>query len=202
MNIHQVCVSYINEHDRFLVRINTRGEEEVRLWFTRRLTLGLLPMLEKASNEQLARQAKPIKPTDPLEAQRQHMLDNFKQEATAYNGDYNTPYREEGATLPLGAEPLLVTEIKMTPLASGDLQIEILEKLGEKTRQLQLALDAQLSQGLVSLLNKGMTSARWLETDIAVAVNVGPRPAQAEAQELEHEPLVAVPDTDKPRYLN
>lgn len=202
MNIHQVCVSYINEHDRFLVRINTRGEEEVRLWFTRRLTLGLLPLLEKASAEQLTRQAKPIKPTDPLEAQRQHLLDNFKQEAAAYNGDYNTPYREEAATVPLGAEPLLVTEIKMTPLASGDLQIDILEKLGEKTRHLHLALDAQLTRGLVSLLNKGMSSARWLETDMAVAVHVSPRPAQAEAQEQEHEPLLAAPDADKPRYLN
>ena len=202
MNIHQVCVTYINEHDRFLVRINTQGEEEVRLWFTRRLTLGLLPLLEKASQEQLTRQAKPIKPTDPLEAQRQHLLDNFEQEAAAYNGDYKTPYREETATLPLGTEPLLVTEIKMTPLADGDLQIDILEKLGEKTRHLHLALDAQLTRGLVSLLNKGMSSARWLETDIAVAVNVSPRPAQAEAQELDHEPLVAAPDADKPRYLN
>ena len=100
----------------------------------------------------------------------------------------------------MGAEPLLVTEIKMTPLASGDLQIEILEKLGEKTRHLHLALDAQLTRGLVSLLNKGMSSARWLETDIAVAVNVSPRPVQAQTQE--HEPLVAAPDADKPRYLN
>jgi hypothetical protein len=199
MNIHQVCVSYINEHDRFLVRINTQGEEEVRLWFTRRLTLGLLPLLEKASQEQLTRQSKPIKPTDPLEAQRQHLLDNFEQEAAAYNGDYKTPYREETATLPLGTEPLLVTEIKMTPLADGDLQIVILEKLGEKTRHLHLALDAQLTLGLVSLLNKGMNSSRWLETDIAVAVNVN-RTARAEAQD--QEPLLAAPDADKPRYLN
>lgn len=200
MNIHQVCVSYINEHDRFLVRINTRGQEEMRLWFTRRLTLGLLPLLEKASQEQLARQAKPIKTSDTLEAQRQHLLDNFKQEAASYNGDYETPYREDAATLPLGAEPLLVTEIKMTPLASGDLQIDILEKLGEKTRHLHLALDAQLTRGLVSLLHKGMSSARWLETDIAVAVNLSPRSAQAEAPE--REPPVSAPDTDKPRYLN
>lgn len=200
MNIHQVCVSYINEHDRFLVRINTRGEEEMRLWFTRRLTLGLLPLLEKASQEQLARQAKPIKTSDSLEVQRQHLLDNFKQEAASYNGDYETPYREDAATLPLGAEPLLVTEIKMTPLTSGDLQINILEKLGEKTRHLHLALDAQLTRGLVSLLHKGMRSARWLETDLAVAVNLSPRLSQSEAQE--REPLVSAPDTDKPRYLN
>jgi len=130
------------------------------------------------------------------------LLDNFKQEAAAYNGDYETPYREDTATLPMGAEPLLVTEINMTPLASGDLQIDILEKLGGKTRHLHLALDAQLTRGLISLLNKGMGSARWLETDIAVAVNVTPRPAQADAQDQEHEPLLGAPDADKPRYLN
>ena len=47
-----------------------------------------------------------------------------------------------------------------------------------------------------------MSSARWLETDMAVAVHVGPRPAQTEAQEQEYEPLLAAPDADKPRYLN
>jgi hypothetical protein len=200
MNIHQVCVSYINEHDRFLVRINTRGEEEVRLWFTRRLTLGLLPLLEKASEEQLSRQAGPVSPADPLDAQRQRMLDNFRQEAASYSGDFQTPYREEAASLPLGAEPLLVTEIKITPLTSGDLQIDILEKLGEKSRQLNLSLNAQLICGLVSLLNKGLRSSCWLENDIAVSVKVNTGPLRHEPTDAE--PLVPTHDADKPRYLN
>ena len=172
----------------------------MRLWFTRRLTLGLLPLLEKASQEQLARLVTPIQAADPLEAQREHMLENFKNEAAAYNGDYDTPYREEAATLPLGPEPLLVTEIKMTPLASGDLQIDIHEKLGEKIRHLHLGLDAQLTRGLVSLLNKGMDSARWLETDMAVAVHVNTRRSKAGAND--QEPMMTTLDADKPRYLN
>ena len=196
MNIHQVCVSYINEHDRFLVRINTRGEEEVRLWFTRRLTLGLLPLLEKASSEQISRQSSPLNLATPLEEQRQRMLDDFKQEAAAYKGDYQTPYREQAVELPLGAEPLLITEVKMTSLATGELQLDLLEKLADEVRNLQIKMDAQLTHGLVSLLNQGLSSSHWLDTEIAIAVKVNT------PKSLVSQDAMELLEAEKPRYLN
>ena len=105
MNIHQVCVSYSHEHDRFLVRINTRNDEEVRFWFTRRLTLGLLPLLEKALAEQITRQSSPLNLNAPFYEQRRQMLENFQQEAASYNSDFQTPYHEEMTSLPLGPDP-------------------------------------------------------------------------------------------------
>jgi hypothetical protein len=36
------------DNDRILVRINTQHGEEMRLWFTRRLVLGLWPSLSRA----------------------------------------------------------------------------------------------------------------------------------------------------------
>ena len=200
MNIHQVCVTYINEHDRFLVRINTRGQQEVRLWFTRRLTLGLLPLLHQAAQEQVRSQAKAVNPADPLTTQRQHLLDNFSQEAASYKGDFETPYQEAAACLPLGPEPLLVTEIKLTPQPNGELQIGILEKIGEQSRHLNMSLDPTLTRGLVSLLDKGMTSSQWLsiETTAALAAVTGP----ASAQTPEADAAITALDADKPRYLN
>lgn len=192
MNIHQVCVSYIHEHDRFLVRINTRQDEEVRLWFTRRLTLGLLPLLDKASAKLLASQTAPVSTAAPLEEQRQRMLDNFRQEAATYDGDYQTPYHEKAAILPLGGEPLLVTEIKMTPLANGQLQLEILEKLAESVRNLQVTMDAQLTCGLVQLLNQGVSASQWTD--------VGTKPLQMQTGASDAAFLIG--DLDKPRYLN
>jgi hypothetical protein len=192
MNIHQVCVSYIHEQDRFLVRINTRQDEEVRLWFTRRLTLGLLPLLDKASGKLLASQAVPVSTAAPLQEQRQRMLDNFKQEAAAYDGDYQTPYRDTATVLPLGSEPLLVTEIKLTHLAHGQLQMEILEKLGESARNLQVCMDTQLICGLVQLLNQGVSASRWLE------VGQKPLPMQTGASEAS----ALGSEMEKPRYLN
>jgi len=197
MNIYQVCVSYSHEHDRLLVRINTRSDEEVRLWFTRRLTLSLLPLLEKASAEQITRQASPLNPAAPLDEQRRRLLENFQQEAASYNGDYQTPYREKLTALPLGPEPLLVTEVKITPLAEGELELNIIEKLDEKTRHLHVKLDAQMTRGLVFLMNQALNTSLWLETEIGVAVkiNAGKSPA-------EHEPTALALDADKPRYLN
>ncbi len=193
MDIHQVCVSYVHEQDRFLVRINTRQDEEVRLWFTRRLTLGLLPLLDKASAKLLASQTKPVSTVATLEEKRQHMVDNFKQEAAAYDGDYHTPYREDAHVLPLGAEPLLVTEIKITPLASGQMQLAIVEKLGETRRNLYITMDAQLTCGLVQLLNQGVSASQWV--DASTPPLDPPHNGAAEAASLSG-------DMDKPRYLN
>ena len=193
MNIYQVCVSYVHEQDRFLVRINTRQDEEVRLWFTRRLTLGLLPLLDKASVKLLANQSVALGSAAPLEEQRQRMLDDFKMQAAAYDGDYRTPYREKAGTLPLGSEPLLVTEIKLLPLASGKMQLEVMEKLKGSARNLQITMDAQLTCGLVQLLNQGMSASKWLD--------VASQPAQTpQADAAETSSLIS--HLDKPRYLN
>ena len=73
MNIHQLSVNYIQEHDRILVRINTTASEELRLWFTRRLTLNLLPMVQKIVAEWIAKQeavkSASISPTAAADAQ-------------------------------------------------------------------------------------------------------------------------------------
>jgi hypothetical protein len=199
MNIHQVCVSYNHEHDRFLVRINTRSDEEVRLWFTRRLTLGLLPLLEKASAEQISRQASPSNPAAPVDEQRRQLLENFQQEAASYNGDYKTPYREQLTALPLGPEPLLVTDIKMTALADGELELNMHEKRTDNTRNLNIRLDAQLTRGLVSLMNQALSTSRWLETEIGVTVKIN---TGKTSQGHEHEPTAHALGADKPRYLN
>jgi hypothetical protein len=197
MNIHQICVSYNHEHDRFLVRINTRSDEEVRLWFTRRLTLDLLPLLEKASTEQITKQASPVNPSEPMDEQRRLLLENFQQEANSYKGDYQTPYREKLTALPLGPEPLLVTEVKMNPLADGVLELNMHEKLAENTRNLQIKLDAQLTRGLVLLMNQALVTSHWLETEIAVTVKIN-----ANKTPQEHALMALALDEDKPRYLN
>jgi hypothetical protein len=56
MNIHQLSVNYLQEQDRILARINTTDGAELRLWLTRRLTMGLMPLLNKIVTEQVAKQ--------------------------------------------------------------------------------------------------------------------------------------------------
>lgn len=171
MNIHQLSVNYIQEHDRILVRINTTANEELRLWFTRRLSLGLMPMLQKQVAEWVAKQETMKSPLTmsaaTADAQTQAMLADFKREESLQKSDFQTPYKAPNA-LPLGAEPLLVTEISVTPLPSGQLQMAFNEKLpldnGQphpNPRGFRVALEQKLVHGFVHLLDKALGVSQW-----------------------------------------
>jgi hypothetical protein len=171
MNIHQLSVNYVQEHDRILVRINTTAGEELRLWFTRRLTLGLQPMLQKIVAEWVAKQeavkSPSISPTATADAQTQAMLAEFKREESLQKSDFQTPYKPPNA-LPLGPEPLLITEISVTPLPSGQLQLSFNEKLpldngqpSPNPRGFRVALEQKLVHGFVHLLEKAVATSQW-----------------------------------------
>lgn len=198
MNIHQLNVSYVNEQDRLLLRINTRAGEELRLWFTRRLTLSLLPVLKTTSADQMKRYTAQANPAASHEEQRQHMLESFQKEAEAYKGDYTRPFRErtqDQATTQV-TEPLLVSEVKISLSTSGQLQLQMFEKLPHKAqaRNAQLVMDPPLTQGLLHLLNQALKKSQWLEL---------PSPA-ASLQAVESPDAAAAPEdgADRPKYLN
>jgi hypothetical protein len=194
MNIHQLSVNYIGEQDRILARINTTAGEELRVWFTRRLTLGLMPLLGKVVAEQVARQeaAKPhsITAVATADDQTKQMMAEFKKEESLQKADFRTPYRDQPVALPLGPEPLLVTEINLTPQPSGHLQMNFHEKLPgvDKPRSFQMALEQQMTHGFVHLLERAVEQSQW---------NVGAQVAGAAQPE---EPSTAM--GEKPRYLN
>ncbi len=177
MNIHQLSVNYVQEQDRILVRINTTAQEELRLWFTRRLTLGLKPMLHKIVAEWVAKQETVKSPLTmsaaTADAQTQAMLADFKREESLQKSDFQTPYKAPNA-LPLGAEPLLVTEISVTPLPSGQLQMAFNEKLpldnGQphpNPRGFRVALEQKLVHGFVHLLDKALDVSQWAGVSVS-----------------------------------
>jgi hypothetical protein len=133
----------------------------------------------------------------PFYEQRRQMLENFQQEAASYNSDFQTPYHEEMTSLPLGPDPLLVTEVKITPLAGAELELNILEKLAEQTRSLHIKLDAQLNRGFVTLLNQALTTSQWLEAEIGVTVKINSNKSSSN-----NESIALSNDDEKPRYLN
>jgi hypothetical protein len=195
MNIHQVNVSYVGEQDRVLLRINSVDGEEFRIWLTRRLGLQLLPVLDKSSQNQLQSQLPPPDPSAPLPEQRQQILQNFQKEAAAYQGDFQTPYKDQPAVLPLGEEPLLVTELNLTPQADGKLHMALLERLAQRKRDMQLVMDASLTQGLLRLLHQALKTSDWLQVP-----NLQLLPPHTATQLGQEEPEQA--PKDKPRYLN
>ncbi|TAG25054.1 MAG: hypothetical protein EAZ37_14255 [Burkholderiales bacterium] len=171
MDIHQLSVNYVQEQDRILVRINTTGSEELRLWFTRRLSLGLQPMLQKIVADWVAT-AEAVKspstsPSAMADAQTKQLLAEFKREESLQKSDFQTPYKAPQA-LPLGPEPLLVTEVTVKPLPSGQLQMAFSEKLPQDDGQLspnprgfRIALEQKLVHGFVHLLDKALATSQW-----------------------------------------
>lgn len=193
MNIHQISVNYVAEQDRCLVRINSQGGEELRLWFTRRLVLGLMPHLTRTAGEQMQQHTGPAALAAPVELQRQQLLVSFQKEADAYQGDYQTPFKAEASALPLGTEPALITEVKLSLLPSGKVDLQLIENTAAQTRNIQLGMTPQLMQGLLHLLAETMKKSDWLRVPPPVAELPMVQTLDAAS---------ALAPADKPKYLN
>jgi hypothetical protein len=120
------------------------------------------------------------------------MLADFRKEEFLQHADFETPYKENQAQLPLGEEPLLVTDVDASPLANGRLRLSFNERppnAGEP-RAFQMEMEPKLMQGLMHLLEQALARSQWREpfgTPVAV------------------EDTAAVDDEQsarKPRYLN
>ncbi len=191
MHIHQLSVTYLGEQDRILVRISTTESSQVRLWLTRRLTLGMRPLLNAIQTQQLVQtEAAVTSQTDSrlsVDADMKQMLADFRKQELLQNADFDTPFADQGTALPLGEEPLLITEASVSPRGSA-VHLELAEKLPgvEKPRSLKLELEPKLMQGLLVLLDKALAHSEWAQP----------------AMETVAPSLTDLVDAEKPRYLN
>src|SRR5213595_335291 len=109
MKIHQLSVNYVAEQDRIFVRINTAASEEVRLWLTRRLMLGLWPLLSKLLTQHLLKLEAAGVSLEAADDGLKKMLADFRKEEFLQQADFETPYDDNQAVLPLGADPVPAT---------------------------------------------------------------------------------------------
>jgi hypothetical protein len=192
MKIHQLSVNYLAEQDRILVRINTAASEEVRLWLTRRLMLGLWPLLSRLLTQHLLKLEAAGSSLDAAGEDLRKMLTDFRKEQFLQEADFETPYDGNQAVLPLGAEPVLVTDVDASPLASGRLRLSFNERLPHSTepRNFQVELDPKLMQGMMHLLEQALARSQWQEPFNA--------PAPVDDAQADEDRLAG----RKPRYLN
>jgi hypothetical protein len=194
MQIHQLSVTYQAEQDRVLLRVNSTSGEEMRLWLTRRLMVGLWPLLNKLHTEQLLKTEAAGAALDTTDEELKRMLTEFRKEEFLQKADFETPYQDK-PSLPLGTEPLLVTDVDATPLAQGRLRLAFNERAsvsgGDKPRGFQLEMDPKLMQGMMHLLEQALARAQWREPFVA--------PTAPAAENAEPG---AESGGDRPRYLN
>ena len=194
MRIHQLNLKYEPDQDRLIARINTTTGLEIRLWLTRRLTIGFLPLMRKLTDAQIARAdaladaaGRPSGASDP---KVRELLNEFKKDAALQQSDFKTPFKESAGAPATGDDPLLVSEIAITPLANAHLQVKFSGKAAgsAEKRDVQIDLDERLMHGFLHLLEKSFFNSQWGLATVA----------PADAQEAGDKATSA----SRPQYLN
>ena len=191
MNVHQLSSAYVPEQDRLLARVNTKEGQELQFWFTRRVALGVSPLITKVVTEQAAKRGG-LAPGHlaAMDDLAKKAVAQFQQVETLQGADFATPYKVSETSVPLFKPPLLVTEVNLATLSNGQLRMHFAEKLasGASPRNFQMALSDQLVQAFVHLLGRAIQQSQWLEvTEGAPALAASPD---------------AIASPDKPGYLN
>lgn len=200
MDIRQISIRYRQDHDRILVDINTGAGAEVQVWLTRRMSLRLWPLLNRVVIDHFAipQDAKTDGYVDlaAMDVQTKTVLADFNREAAMQTADFNTPYQTGATQHPLGHNPLVVTEVSLTPYGNGKLQLNFTEALDEppSNRGFQIDLSAELVFAVIKLLGNALEQAQWEMGQASAGPFVA---AQDAADEID-----LSPDATRPTYLN
>jgi hypothetical protein len=161
MNLEQIRIDFVPEHDRLLMRIASGDRSEILLWLTRRCVRLLWPLLVRMAESvpHIAQQALPEARQALLGMEREHAL---------AKADFSRNYDSAGRERPLGTEPLLVARINTGRNEEGKNVIAMLPQNGQGVT---LAIDDTLLHGLCKLLQDVAGKAEW---DMVLALPTGP----------------------------
>ena len=194
MRIHQLNLQYDPDQDRLIARINTTTGLEIRLWLTRRLTVGFLPLMRRLTDEQIARAdvlaSAAGSASGVSDPKVREFLNEFKKDAALQQSDFKTPFKESAEGAATGDDPMLVSDITVTPLANAHLQVKFSAKVpgAAQKREVQIDLDERLMHGFLHLLEKSFVNSQW---GLATAAPAGPDEAADTAAAA-----------SRPQYLN
>ena len=152
MQISQLQVANDKAQDRLVLRIATKSNEEIRVYFTRRFLRELWPHLTAMLSGHLA-----ARPRIAEAAATSEQPATFEQ-----------PFREDNPRYPLGSTPLLASEATLE--AVGDGQARLILREGRE-RSFNLNLNAELLQALCAMLRASSEQAKW---DIALDYQQAP----------------------------
>lgn len=159
MDIRQLSVIYVDEQDRILVRFSSTEGEEFRLWLTRRMVTRVLEPLQDAVGHLEARKAQ----LPNNDAHTRRMLADLRRAEVMAQSDFSTPYGEQAEKLPLGAEPLLVTQVSMSVTQGAQMEISFNEQVAHNPnpRGFKVAMESPMAHGFIHLLQTAVGKSQW-----------------------------------------
>lgn len=158
MTIKQFNATYLASDDRLLFRFNTAEDTEFRFWFTRRVTLFIL-----AATSHLV--VKNLEQTHSPEAAKS--LAEFGKEAIQAekggDGAIQQDSYHPANHYPLGADPLLVMDVKCALEKQGEEDLLSLDLVLPGGANINLKMAGPTLQAMCLLLNQLRQHAAWGE---------------------------------------
>jgi len=120
----QLNGTYFPEEDRLMLKIRTKDDAEYRLWLTRLITQKILAVIEKISIKSIEASTK----NKALSKNVVETMDEMRQKNIERQTDLTQKYQST-ANLPLGAEPLLITNATFTIFQNTKVTMKFVLKL-------------------------------------------------------------------------
>ena len=173
--------TYLVNDDRLLFRLNTLEDTEFRFWFTRRVTLFIL-----AATSHLV--LKSLEQTYSQEAAK--AIAEFEEEAVKTSKDQKLSAKPEAyepaGTYPLGADPLLVMDVKCSFEKQGEEELLSLDLVLPGGANINLKMAGPTLQAMCLLLNQLREHASWGDVPQVQEVAIGAGNVNVSAKPLVH----------------
>lgn len=153
MKLQQLNGTYYPEEDRILLRIKTSENAEYRLWLTRLILKKILDVIEKISQKHIFDSNK----NKTLSTQTVETIDEMQQKKIQAETDLTEPY-QPAATLPLGSEPKIISEIKFLIINPNIIKLRVTVK---NDQLIEFDLNTYTLSKIRILLNELNKKASW-----------------------------------------
>ena len=157
MGIKQLNATYLIHEDRILFRFNTDEAAEFRLWFTRRVSLFILGATAHLYEKQLEKSHAP----ETAKAIAQFEQASLEDQISHSDGSGKAEEYQGGTQYPLGADALLVMDVKCQLTNESGADVLSLDFILPGNANLNLKLDGRMLQALCVLLNHLVVNAQW-----------------------------------------
>jgi hypothetical protein len=148
MSLKQFNVAYFKNEDRIMLSFNTVDHNEYKFWLTRRITKFILTSIDPYFENNFKKQAPSIS----------NVISELQQ--SNKQTTFNKPY-EPGHKYPIGAEAILVMDIKITMTKANEHDFFSLDFLLPGGGNVNLKLSALIMKNLILLLEEQNLQAKW-----------------------------------------
>lgn len=161
MSIKQFNGTYYPQEDRILFRFNTADQAEYRFWFTRRITLFILGATTHLITTKLESTHTPAVAQALSEFERDAVQSSVKPDTQSGSSQVY----EAGSTYPLGADSLLVMDVKCTlgkdSQRGSDIDVLVLDLSLPGGGNVNLKLSGATLHTMCALLDQLRVKAHW-----------------------------------------